>query len=273
MDHVFSTVTLKPEKQLALAKIIDRKDKIGDEQFQAEIHKELELKDDGFSRSPEEFSKFLDFFRMPFEEVARRFPCPGIEELSKIFQLVRDSGVGGQIVFDPTIMRGMDYYTGTVFECYDVSPENRRALFGGGRYDNLVGLFTKQALSGVGFGLGDVSFQNFLETHNLLPKFEGSVDVLVTTPSPAALPVAHRLASQLRSSPELKDLKVILPLSVDGFGAQIKLALKHGARFAVMLGDDELKRGEVGLKDLRANSQTSVPQSGLAEAIAKALRS
>jgi histidyl-tRNA synthetase len=80
------------------------------------------------------------------------------------------------------IMRGLDYYTGTVFEMFDTSPENRRAMFGGGRYDNLVGLFGKEKLSGVGFGMGDVTLRDFLETHGLLPKLPGAVDVFVTLP-------------------------------------------------------------------------------------------
>ena len=87
-----------------------------------------------------------------------------------------------KVVFDPTVLRGLDYYTGTVFEMYDISPENRRAMFGGGRYDNLVGLFGKDRLPGVGFGMGDVTLQHFLETHGLVPTIASAVDVFIGLP-------------------------------------------------------------------------------------------
>jgi len=71
------------------------------------------------------------------------------------------------IKFDPGIVRGFNYYTGMVFEVYDTNPENRRALFGGGRYDNLLEMFGVEPLPTVGFGMGDVTIRDFLETHNL----------------------------------------------------------------------------------------------------------
>jgi len=74
-------------------------------------------------------------------------------------------------VFDPSVMRGFDYYTGVVFEMYDTNPKNSRALFGGGRYDDLVGIFGVEKVSGIGFGWGDVTTRDFLETYNLLPEY------------------------------------------------------------------------------------------------------
>lgn len=74
------------------------------------------------------------------------------------------------VVFSPETVRGFDYYTGMVFEVFDTNPENSRALFGGGRYDNLLEMFGVEPLPTVGFGMGDVTMRDFLETHNLLPK-------------------------------------------------------------------------------------------------------
>ena len=72
------------------------------------------------------------------------------------------------MVVDRSIARGFNYYTGTVFEIFDTDPENRRSLLGGGRYDNLTSLFGGEPIAGVGFGMGDVTMRDFLETHNLL---------------------------------------------------------------------------------------------------------
>jgi histidyl-tRNA synthetase len=174
--------------------------------------------------------------------------------------MMRESGAGDQVVFDPTVLRGMDYYTGTVFEIYDVSPENRRALFGGGRYDDLLGLFGKTKAPGVGFGMGDVGLQNFLEVHGLLPRFDAFVDAFVSLPRADLRATAEKVARGLRDA----GLRVITPLEVGGFGAQLKQASKHGARFAVLFGDTELAEGKVLVKNLIKGEQVTVALSSVA---------
>lgn len=77
--------------------------------------------------------------------------------------------IGPNIVFDPSLARGQTYYTGTVFEIFDTSKENARALAGGGRYDNLLELFDVEPIPAVGFGMGDIALRDFLETHKLKP--------------------------------------------------------------------------------------------------------
>lgn len=86
-------------------------------------------------------------------------------EIAKLVQELKSKNIN--IVLDPTIMRGFDYYTGMVFEVFDTSPENNRSLFGGGRYDNLLELFGVDPVPTVGFGMGDVTIRDFLETHSL----------------------------------------------------------------------------------------------------------
>jgi histidyl-tRNA synthetase len=141
-----------------------------------------------------------------------------------------------------------------VFEIYDKSPENTRAMFGGGRYDNLVGLFGNFKLSGVGFGMGDVTLRNFLETHKLLPDFATGVDIFVSLPHLAVRARAEEVAVQLRGA----GFKVMTPLSADGFGNQLKLATKHGARFVVLFGDAELKENKILIKDLLNGQQETI---------------
>jgi histidyl-tRNA synthetase len=88
---------------------------------------------------------------------------------SELIKALKEKGINNAC-FDYTIVRGFDYYTGTVFEVFDTHPDNKRALFGGGRYDNLLEMFGVEPLPTVGFGMGDVTMRDFLETHNLLPK-------------------------------------------------------------------------------------------------------
>ena len=273
MDAFFrEKLGLSAEATLATTKAVDARAKIGEEAYAkwlGEIGVSAQQKAD------------LDaFFQCPFEKVAELVPGAGVDELGALFTMLRESGfrVGSaceekegkpvaQVVFDPTVMRGLDYYTGTVFEVFDTSPENRRAMFGGGRYDNLVGLFGNHKLSGVGFGMGDVTLQHFLETHKLVPQIETGIDAFVTLPKKELREKAEQIARALRA----QGLKVITPLSIDGFGNQLKAANKLGSRFAVLLGDTELAAGNVAVKDLKSGEQHTVAISELAASIKKLL--
>ena len=260
LDHFFTSVLgLSPEIALKVTKALDARAKIGEEAYGKW------LEDLGIT--PVIREKMESFFHAPFEETAKKVPCQGMEELSSLFGLLKESGLkmGESFVFDPLVLRGMDYYTGTVFEIYDASPENRRAMFGGGRYDNLVGLFGNHKLSGVGFGMGDVTLRHFLEVHKLLPEFPPAIDVFVTLPKMEFRRHAEEIAGQLR----MEGLRVMTPLSVEGFGAQLKMASKHGAGFAVLLGDAELAENKVALKDLKKGTQETVRISELAQILSK----
>ncbi len=150
--------------------------KINDRKIMFEIYKPI-LKDE--NEWPE-VCRFLDkrsklnpeeqkeseekYFSRPFskEEAEEKYKNT---ELAKLITELKDKGVNAEL--DSTIMRGFDYYTGMVFEVYDNSEENKRALLGGGRYDNLLEIFGVEPVPTVGFGMGDVTIRDFLETHNL----------------------------------------------------------------------------------------------------------
>jgi histidyl-tRNA synthetase len=260
IDHFFEKLGLSAEVALKATKALDARAKIGEEAYTKW------LTDLGLTS--EQQAQMEKFFHASFEQIAVDYPCQGVDELKSLFALMRESGAGDRVVFDPMVLRGLDYYTGTVFEMYDISPENNRAMFGGGRYDNLIGLFGNHKLSGVGLGWGDVTLKNFLETHGLLPKFDSAVDVFVTLPKMEYRSKAEEISRALRA----QGLKVSTPLSADGFGAQLKLANKHGARVAVLLGDAELAQGQVVVKNLLKGEQTTLPIAGLAEKISELLK-
>jgi histidyl-tRNA synthetase len=262
MDHFFSKkMGLTAEQTHRVVKAIDAKDKVDAAKFQGWLA-EAGVK-------PEQVAELESFFSSSLKDLTASMPCEGVEHLSKLFDVLEAVGmkIGAQIVFDPTVMRGLDYYTGTVFEIYDTSPENRRAMFGGGRYDNLMGIFGKEALSGVGFGMGDVSLQNFLEVHALVPKFESEIDVMVTLPDAKYRTDGNRIASELRKN----GYHVITPLSVGSFGNQLKLANKHESKTVVLFGEDEYARGEVLIKDLRSGAQITVKKESILTEIKKIL--
>jgi histidyl-tRNA synthetase len=256
LDHFFKeSLGLSTDVAIQTTKAIDARAKIGEEAYLKW------LSDLGLTADQQ--SRMEKFFQAPFDVTAREISCQGTEELRSLFNLLEESGLKDQVVFDPMVLRGMDYYTGTVFEIYDTSPENRRAMFGGGRYDNLVGLFGNHKLSGVGFGMGDVTLRNFLEIHGLLPNLGASVDVLVSLPSAELRGISEKIARELRQA----GLRVTTPLSADGFGNQLKTASKLGAAFVVLLGERELTAGKVVLKDLRKGEQQEVAMGDLAKVL------
>ncbi len=254
LDHVFrQTCGLADEATLAVTRLLDEYFKLGAEAFSAKLG--------GLGLSPDQIAEVVSYTELGRRGIAglseSKYASEGGRELVELLAHL-DSKT---FEFDPCIVRGFQYYTGTVFEAYDVSPENTRALFGGGRYDNLIGLFGKQQLSGVGFGLGDVSLQNFLETHKLVPTLGSGVDVLVTNPGPEKRAKAQQVLRQLRAS----GFRAATTLDYSGFGKQIQSAVKLGARFVVLLGDEELGRGEVGVKNLASGGQASVREETLVE--------
>lgn len=150
------------------------------------------------------------------------------------------------VVFDVTLMRGFDYYTDMVFEVSDTAPENNRSMFGGGRYDGLVGAFGVEPVPTVGFAMGDVTLQNFLETHGLLPALQPETDVYVVLIGDN---IYERVQSQLAQLREMG-----LNVAVDSTGRkmdkQIKTAVKKGVHYAIFIGEAELASGQYKLRNL-----------------------
>ncbi len=158
-----------------------------------------------------------------------------------------------QVVHDLSIARGFDYYTGLVFEIFDTHPDNRRALFGGGRYENLVGSFVKDALPGVGFGVSDVALLNFCEAHGLDLVGPKSVEVAVVRFSQEDRQAAHALGAELRRL----GLRVSQALTGQKFGKQVQAAERLGARCVVFRGEEELKNESFCVKWLATGEQES----------------
>lgn len=148
-------------------------------------------------------------------------------------------------IYDPTIVRGFNYYTDFVFEVFDASPANNRSMFGGGRYDGLVGAFGVEPLPTVGFGMGDVTLQNFLVTHKLLPDLPPETDVIVILIGDVYTKAQDTL-SNLRDN----GVNVAVDPTDRKLDSKIKHAVKSGVRYALFIGESELSSGHFKLRDL-----------------------
>jgi histidyl-tRNA synthetase len=166
------------------------------------------------------------------------------------------------IKYSPAIMRGFDYYTGIVFEVFDTDPENNRSMMGGGRYDGLVGLFGVAPVATVGFGWGDVTLVNFLESHDLIPKLppESHVHLVLAGVD------YHQVQSILKNLRD-KGINVNVDLSGRKMGDQLKAADKKGINYALIVGENELKTNVFKLKDLSGGQEESLSLSDLTKKI------
>jgi histidyl-tRNA synthetase len=179
-------------------------------------------------------------------------PSP-VKEASNLVRVL-SSEAAGLVRFDPMIVRGLAYYTSTVFEVFDLSPDNNRALFGGGRYGDLAGMFTSQQITGIGFGMGDVTLMDFLDTHGLTPSPRSEVDVVVIPVGEELEGPARQVASGLRRA----GLRTSTPLEPRKLGKELARADKAGARAVVIVGREDWDSGHVTVRSLSTREQRQV---------------
>ena len=254
-NDVVAAITGKDtEGSRMVSKVIDRKNKVTRESYEKDM-RELGLSD-------AQIAQIDALYSMNVEEATALCPdSVGADELRRLFAALEKMGLAKYCIFDFGIIRGLDYYTGTVFEVFDNAPENNRAMFGGGRYDNLVDLFVKNAkISGVGYGMGDVTLENFLVTHNLVPATFGSdIKVLVTRFEDVPYEAYTSLVEQLRDA----DITASVYLGQKKFGKQLEYAVKGEYSHALIMGGDEYARGVVRLKNLATREEHEVAVADL----------
>ncbi|MDE1924569.1 MAG: histidine--tRNA ligase [Patescibacteria group bacterium] len=229
------TEKLSDEARKKLFNLLDRKTKMPSDEFEAGL-RELAI-------SPERFMS-----------------AEGPAEIEKMIREFSDAGIKN-IIYDPSIVRGFAYYTGMVFEVFDTHPDNNRALFGGGRYDNLTAMFDDEPVAGVGFGMGDVTIRDFLAVRNLLPVYAPPTHVYIAIPSSELALQAQTFAGSLRQ----QGVNVAVDFGEKKLGDQIKTAAKHNIPFVIVLGQDELASGQYTVRDLETGSEKKLDKGQLSE--------
>lgn len=237
LDSVFTEHGFLAEQKSAMLALLDRKEKIDnfDEQAKAIAGGD---------------------FNLPVEPDAD-------SDVAKVIAGLKALGINN-VSFSPSTVRGLTYYTGVVFEFFDTDPANRRALLGGGRYDNLTSLFGDNPVPGIGFGWGDVTMKDFLDTHGLLPKRRTNTN-LVVIPTEANFNLeGEKAATAFRRA----GLNVLVDISTRKLGKKISAADESGAGYIIVVGEDEVARGEYVLKNLADGTESSGTLEDLAKGFA-----
>lgn len=191
-------------------------------------------------------------------------------ELTRFFKVIEALGLSSYVVFDASIIRGLLYYTGTVFEAWEVGGDIKRSILGGGRYDNLTRDVGGDPIPGVGFAMGDVVITLILEKYGLLPQDLNinPAPVLVTVFDEERLLESFKLASELRRA----GLNVVCYPEATKLQKQFKYADRLGAKITLVLGPDELESKQVAVKDLVNGKQTPVAREALVETLCQLLK-
>lgn len=249
MDSEFDKLQIPNEKRLDVSNLVDRRSKMESAKWDAYA---IEL---GLNQTQlDGLKSILSNFELWKES----------DELVKFFSALEALGVSEYVKYDPNIMRGLLYYTGTVFEAFETSGSLKRAILGGGRYDNLLADVGGNPLSGVGFAMGDVVIGIILQEKGLLPEFNPTpADVLVTLFDEAFLSKSFGLSAQLRNA-GINTLVFPEPAKLQ---KQFKFADKMKMKFALVLGPDEEANGLVVVKNLKSGEQVEVKKEALVESV------
>lgn len=187
----------------------------------------------------------------------------GVDELRSVLEYSGASGVAARIKIDPSLARGLSYYTGAIIEIN--VKDLAGSLGGGGRYDNLIGMFSGQDVPACGFSLGVERIIVVMTEREMFPAklLASPADVMVTLWNEDSISDSVALAKELRGS----GLRVDLYPEADKLGKQFKYASERGIPSVLVLGDDERARGEVAIKDMRTGEQRSVKRDAVASSI------
>lgn len=234
------------QKQLMM-KLFDRKNKITTEEFRDQA-----IDIFGQDKAVEGLGKISKLLlAKTIENLPDEFrDSPQMGDVKELFRLLKASGVSNAAL-DITLMRGLDYYTGTVFEFFDTDPENNRSLYGGGRYDGLVGLFGAEPISAVGMAPGLTTTELFLTSHKLLPELGSTTELYLVTLGDAVIDGAAKLAERLRD----EGVNVELDITARKIDKQIKTAVKKQIPFMVFIGEEELKKEIYPFKDTKSSDE------------------
>jgi len=255
---LFEKLSISPKESEKLSKVIDKKEKISAEIFEESVEKLI-------GDRKKELLQNLESNQKLIKTLGEKDP-----EVSKLIDLIEALDTLGikNVQFTSTLMRGFDYYTGIVFEIFDNSEENNRSLFGGGRYDDLLEIFGKRKIPTIGFGMGDVTLRDFLETHNLLPKFRASAKLHLCVEDESAREYARILAESLRET----GINTSVDLSRKKKGEQFKIADKKKIPFAICLGKKEIGSRSLIIRNLKTREDKEILESKVAQFIFDSLK-
>ncbi|MBI3419070.1 MAG: histidine--tRNA ligase family protein, partial [Proteobacteria bacterium] len=257
------------EDKATVLREIDKADKIG----WAEVYKNLIAKIGSSGAQLEGLIKYIEEIHGN-EERIKKWPkmylssgetVEGLKEIELLLSMTTDMGAGDVIRFNPAITRGLDYYTGTVYETFLNEHKNFGSICSGGRYDNLASHYTKSKLPGVGISIGATRLFEQMRQAGMVKESASSVQVLICFMDKALEADTRKIATTLRQA----GIRTALYLEEAKLEKQIKYADRSGIPYVLIMGEDEKKREVAALRNLKTREQKDIPLANLGAEVKK----
>ncbi len=247
LNAILSQLNVTEKLHSAILVIMDKRDKVSPETLGTM------LKDVGMTSSQvQHLNEYLT--KTNLQELKEELQhTEGIDELQHLLQLMDTAGYSDYLQFDISIVRGLSYYTGAVFEIN--SPEKKhRAICGGGRYDSLLSTYGGKSVPAVGFGFGDVVVLDVLRELERFPELTRTLDYTIIPFDNEQVGIALKIANELRSKGAIVDCN----FSMKKMKKSLHEANESGAKFAILLFPEELKQEKVVIRDMQLREQNPI---------------
>ncbi len=263
-----SLLNISREKIPMVYKILDKSDKMEESEFEKFVIENFQNESiiQGISKLKD--SKSVEDLLGKFDNIPEDlYNSVGYIELVNFQNLLEETGLSDYCSFSPSVVRGLDYYTGIVFEVFDTGKDNIRSIFGGGRYDDLLSIFSDEKVSGIGFGMGVLMLSLFLKTYNLIPEEASKKDytdtIYIASINKEVSTYAIELAQTLRD----EDFACIVDYTFKNLKNQLKKANELGVIIVLIVGPEEMGENKVTIKNMVSEEQKSVDFEDLIDEI------
>ena len=251
IESVLDLAEIKENNKLAVIRLMDKWDKMKKVDIE-KTFKDINVTGDSFKL----IFKFMN--SKDSNELLKKLPqlkkSQGLNDINIVMQKLSALGYGDYISFNPAVIRGLDYYDGLVFELFDLNKDNNRAMFGGGRYNSLSGIFGQKSFSAVGFAPGDETIKLFLESWNLLKEIKKVEKYYLPLLDEGLRKETTSLAQKLRE----KNYNVEEGLEVSKIGKALEYANKKNIDKVIILGDKEYKEGKYKVKNMVSGEESEI---------------
>jgi histidyl-tRNA synthetase len=248
IESVLDLAGIRDKDKVLVIRLMDKWDKLKKEDIN-KAFQDINVSNDSF----EIIFKFMN--SQDDKELLKELPqlknSQGLSDISVVMQKLSDLGYSDYIAFNPTVIRGLDYYDALVFEIFDLNKDNNRAMFGGGRYNSLADIFGQKAFPAVGFAPGDETTRLFLETWGLLGEIKKKEKYYLPLLNNKLKKETAKLALALRK----ENYNIEEGLDVIKIGKALEYANKKDITKVIILGDKEYKEGKYKVKDMTTGEE------------------
>lgn len=271
IDAVCLLMLNVPEKKLPLVyKALDKAEKMEEKEFEDYISEIFQDRNITQGILKLKKSSSIEELLEKFDKIPEKFyDSEGYKELRDFENLLEQANLLDYCTFSSAVVRGLDYYTGIVFEVYDTGTRNTRSIFGGGRYDDLLSLFSDERISGMGFGLGVFMLSLFLDTYKLIPQDIREMDysdtIYIAGINKSVSAYALEIAQMIRQ----EDFACVVDYRFSNLKNQLKKANELGNMITLIIGPNEMEKNKVTIRNMISEEQNTVNKEQLIDEIYK----